>query len=63
MKTIPLLSEKLAQFAVRTAYEDIPENVMRRTKYLFLDAIGVAFASMFCGSDSVTAPFDAEAFT
>lgn len=39
------ISEQLAQFAMHTAYQDIPENVMNRTKYLVLDAIGIAFAS------------------
>lgn len=45
MKSTAFISEKLAQFAVQTAYEDIPANVIHRIKYLFLDAIGIAFAS------------------
>jgi 2-methylcitrate dehydratase PrpD len=41
----PLISEKLARFAVEKAAKDIPGDVVRRAKYLFLDAIGIAFAS------------------
>lgn len=39
------ISEQLAQFAVRTTYDDIPPQVSRRLKYLMLDAVGIAFAS------------------
>lgn len=45
MKSTSFISQKLAQFAVQTAYDAIPAEVIRRTKYLFLDAIGIAFAS------------------
>lgn len=42
---MPLISEKLAAFANRTVYDDIPPEVVGRTKYLILDALGIAFAS------------------
>ena len=39
------ISETLAEFAFNLSFEKIPESVIRDAKYLFLDAIGVAFAS------------------
>jgi 2-methylcitrate dehydratase PrpD len=39
------LARKLAAFAHGFSYDDIPERVRERAKYLILDAIGIAFAS------------------
>ena len=39
------LSDRLAQFALGVAYEDIPETVRERARHLMLDAIGIAYAS------------------
>ncbi|MCX7177265.1 MAG: MmgE/PrpD family protein [Proteobacteria bacterium] len=39
------LSADLAQFATALRFEDIPEAVRTRAKYLILDAIGIAHAS------------------
>jgi len=38
------LTEKLADFAVKTGYEDIPDPVLRRTKTHVLDTLGVTIA-------------------
>jgi 2-methylcitrate dehydratase PrpD len=43
--TAPLISETLARFAAGLQYDDIPENVRERARYLMLDAVGIAFAS------------------
>jgi 2-methylcitrate dehydratase PrpD len=39
------IAEIIADFAVRTRYEDLPSAVVERAKLLILDAIGIAFAS------------------
>lgn len=39
------ISETIAEFAAGLCYEQIPEKVRERAKYLMLDAIGIAFAS------------------
>jgi succinate dehydrogenase/fumarate reductase cytochrome b subunit len=46
MTQSPLLSERLAAFAARTRFGDVPEAVRTRAKLLMLDAIGNAFASV-----------------
>ena len=39
------ISDTLADFAFNLTFEKIPAPVIRDAKHLFLDAIGVAFAS------------------
>ena len=39
------ISERLARFAASVNYNDIPEAVRERAKYLILDAVGIALAS------------------
>ncbi len=39
------ISRQLGKFAHALQYEDIPEAVRERAKYLILDAVGIAFAS------------------
>ena len=41
----PTISQTLAQFATRLAWDEIPAPVQERAKLLLIDAIGVAFAS------------------
>jgi 2-methylcitrate dehydratase PrpD len=41
----PLVAETLAHFTATLALEDIPPIVVARTKYLMLDAVGIALAS------------------
>ncbi len=41
----PPISEHLARFAASLRYEEIPEAVRERAKYLMLDATGIALAS------------------
>ena len=38
--------EGLARFAVETKWKDLPENVVRGTKYLLMDSIGCALAGI-----------------
>ncbi|KCV65008.1 hypothetical protein L493_0633, partial [Bordetella bronchiseptica 99-R-0433] len=38
--------EKLADFSVNTAFEDIPAHVVEESKRLILDSIGCAFAAV-----------------
>jgi len=45
MNRIPFLSETLANFALSTTFEAIPEKVRGWVKLLLLDAVGNAFAS------------------
>ena len=40
-----LISETLAEFSASLRYEDIPETVRERAKYLLLDAVGIALLS------------------
>jgi 2-methylcitrate dehydratase PrpD len=41
----PLVAERLAQFVAGLDFADIPAAVVRRAKYLMLDAVGIALAS------------------
>src|SRR5687767_11012946 len=40
-----LISEQLAAFAHRLAFEEIPQEVVRMAKRLILDAVGIGLAS------------------
>ena len=38
-------TEKIVSFAKKMSFEDIPEEVVEKTKYLLLDSLGIAVAS------------------
>lgn len=40
-----IFSEEISKFAVKLKYEDIPQNVVNRTKLHLLDSLGIAIAS------------------
>lgn len=55
------VTAKLAQFIVRTKYEDIPGEVVRLAKNSFLDTLGIALAGTVEDAPSILSRFAREA--